>query len=588
MIREREIVEHVGETYAERGRKYYDEGRVRTPRLANDRLSAKCWGSRPSPYEVEVEFDEQGVADSRCNCPVRTPCKHVAALLYTLLENPDAIAYRDRLRERMESVAQRELIEIVMELTERHPNAERYLERRLFEARDETSVDPSEIRSHAERAFQSEFERASGHGLEAVVANIVDQLERLAAVGTRHRHAGRPREALAVWASLAEVATNHDFEGGRELDELFAFLGDLQDEIVALLDELEADADRRWAFDVLWQIFELDLRHSGVDLARPFWEAVEHAANTEERAKLVDRAEERARKERRAEWPDRRAGRLLLRFVDTFGRDPTDTDRRVDDYEALGAVGDLVDTLLRADRVDEARDRTAEVEYSRDFVEALERFERRGHKATAEDLAKQRLADGEHDHAPQAWLVDHFVGEGRDEEALQVALEMLDQHPNAKVFERVELLARGLDRWDEIRPEAREVLREKAPRAYLQHLLADREIEEAAEFWRANWADRPHDAWRTSDVELELADHIDASHPEIAVEIWAQEVRALLETETPENIPRAAELLSRIRETSREANARQRWCELRDDLLQGHRHERKLAGALDDMGIPLD
>jgi len=67
---------------AERGRAYYEEGRVELTRVEPDRIVAEVQGTRR--YEVEFEFDlATGAVASGCTCPAsrREPCKHEFAVL---------------------------------------------------------------------------------------------------------------------------------------------------------------------------------------------------------------------------------------------------------------------------------------------------------------------------------------------------------------------------------------------------------------------------------------------------------------------------------------------------------------------------
>lgn len=584
-----DIVDHVGSTFAERGEAYVEEGRIVSARIDGDRLTAECYGSREKPYRVEVWLEGDAIAESRCDCPVRGPCKHVAALLYAYIRDRESFADTGRLRERLEAMESSELVDTVMDVAKRFREVERFLEGRLLEregADEAAEVDPEEIRRHAARAFESGFERAAGHGFDEVVAEIVDDLERIAAVGARHRDAGRYGAALAVWRPIVEVAAEHDLEAGRGLDELFEFLGELQEAVVESLEYVDDPDDRRVAYEALWRLFELDLDHGGLGLARPFWRAVEQCAEESERRELVGRVRDRMERARDEGWPDQREGRLLIRFLGEFGGDEFDLESRLEAYEELGAETDLVGALLRAGRREEALERTRSVEEPRTFVGCLERLADEGLEERAEELARERLDDEGHVHTVQAWLVDHLVERDRGAEALEVALAMLEQHPNREAFERVELLAGGLDRWEEVREEAVEILKRDAPRAFLQYVL-DRDAvdDEAVEVWERKRAPRSHETWRASDVELELADRLAERRPEIAVRIWREEVAALREAGGPADARRAAELLGRIESVLDEIGDEARWQSIREECVEGAEAGSHWRRALEDAGL---
>lgn len=179
-ITERAIIEHVGETFAERGADYFEEGRIAGPRLEDGHLWAHCYGSRPRPYRVEVWFGE-GIERSRCTCPVRGPCKHVAALLYTWLERPETVAHPARLRGRLEQTPREELIGYLGELANRLPEARRLLE--LWTLEDSRDVDRETVRRQAEAAFRTAMEQTAGGRWADALGGVVAKLHELVEAG---------------------------------------------------------------------------------------------------------------------------------------------------------------------------------------------------------------------------------------------------------------------------------------------------------------------------------------------------------------------------------------------------------------------
>ncbi len=85
---EREDFEgHFEEKILERGWKYFEEGRVADPILIDGVVRVKVHGSRS--YSVEVD---RGRMIFHCSCPYFDTygnCKHLAALLYRLANDPE-------------------------------------------------------------------------------------------------------------------------------------------------------------------------------------------------------------------------------------------------------------------------------------------------------------------------------------------------------------------------------------------------------------------------------------------------------------------------------------------------------------------
>src|SRR3989338_6324436 len=68
----------------ERGKAYYNQGKVKFVESNNDRLIAMVKGNYGN-YRVEI-FIEDGVIDSECSCPYDGHgCKHIVAAMYKWL-----------------------------------------------------------------------------------------------------------------------------------------------------------------------------------------------------------------------------------------------------------------------------------------------------------------------------------------------------------------------------------------------------------------------------------------------------------------------------------------------------------------------
>jgi uncharacterized Zn finger protein len=60
-LTESDIRRWIGERSLERGRRYFQHGHILNPHRQGDTLKARCLGSRPQPYHVEVTLGQEGV-----------------------------------------------------------------------------------------------------------------------------------------------------------------------------------------------------------------------------------------------------------------------------------------------------------------------------------------------------------------------------------------------------------------------------------------------------------------------------------------------------------------------------------------------
>ena len=95
----------------ERGRRYAKENRVRIVQIGDSMISASCQGSGENPYRQTIHLRESAkgtllLVDATCTCPVRTHCKHTAAVLLKIEEtlNYPAAAQDAELLEKLQAV----------------------------------------------------------------------------------------------------------------------------------------------------------------------------------------------------------------------------------------------------------------------------------------------------------------------------------------------------------------------------------------------------------------------------------------------------------------------------------------------------
>jgi uncharacterized Zn finger protein len=140
-IDERDILLHVGEAAADRGRMYFEQGRLFDERTLPGELRGYCAGGQVNPYLVRVVFHADTIVESRCTCPIGHRCKHVAALLYGWLEEPHRFASTPGWRERLLGLAPGQLVAIVEALIAHDVHMEQIFETALGALEPSAPVD---------------------------------------------------------------------------------------------------------------------------------------------------------------------------------------------------------------------------------------------------------------------------------------------------------------------------------------------------------------------------------------------------------------------------------------------------------------
>jgi uncharacterized Zn finger protein len=129
-ISEGEIRSRVGEQSFQRGRQYVRDGAIFDVRRQGMTLKARCAGSRGNAYRLHVTFDATGIAQADCSCPVGAGgyCKHIAALLLTWRERPEAFGEVAEIDAALEGRSKDELIALVKQMLRLRPDLESLLE----------------------------------------------------------------------------------------------------------------------------------------------------------------------------------------------------------------------------------------------------------------------------------------------------------------------------------------------------------------------------------------------------------------------------------------------------------------------------
>src|SRR6266702_4596702 len=150
-IREQDVRDLVGEGSFHRGEKYFRGDKIFDTRRAGMTLKAKCEGSRSTPYRVEVTFNDTGVAETDCSCPIGGYCKHVVALLLTWLSEPEEFIEQQDIDTILLQCDKDELITLIKQMLRREPDLE-YLLTTI--SKPGTSIDPQIYRKHVAMAYR--------------------------------------------------------------------------------------------------------------------------------------------------------------------------------------------------------------------------------------------------------------------------------------------------------------------------------------------------------------------------------------------------------------------------------------------------
>ncbi|MCL4301695.1 MAG: SWIM zinc finger family protein [Anaerolineae bacterium] len=238
-----------------RGRDYYESGAVVDLQQRGDTLLAQVEGSSYEPYEVTIELENGELVDAECTCPYDWGgfCKHIVAVLFSYMRQPDRVTRRPPVAELLADLGQDELWELLTQLLSEQPRLLDWVEAQLALKRGsvtekassaprqrQTPVDPTPFRRQANSILGSlggmRASEAYWH-----VGGIAQQMSDLFHQVQPFLEASDGRNALLILEAVTEPYVDRwfEFDDEGELSGIFPEIGSLFAEAI-----LSADLSR--------------------------------------------------------------------------------------------------------------------------------------------------------------------------------------------------------------------------------------------------------------------------------------------------------------------------------------------------------
>jgi uncharacterized Zn finger protein len=562
-VSDKALRSRVGDRSLALGEQYFQGGAVFNARRQGRTLKARCQGSRDEAYQVEVTFDDKGIAEAECSCPVGDGghCKHVAALVYAWRNEPEQFQELEELDAGLERRSKAELIALVNQMLRREPDLELLLEK---PAGGRSATSSEAYRRKAKAAF-----RNSGYEWGAA-SGIADDLSAIKETGDellrQRNHAGAAAVYEGVLAGLIdEYHSVQDEEG-----DFHGVVEACVEGLGTCLDALKEDPVRREAIlRTLWAVYDFDLHQGGIDLSGEADDFLVEHTTPEERRTIAGwvRAAMPQGKEWDDNWRRQSYGSILL----DLEADELDDEAFLRVCRETGRVHDLVDRLLKLRRSDEAE---AEAERAGDYdlLDLADLFVKHRQGETADRLIQERAAKSKDDRLLE-WLKKRAAGRHDTAAELELAEELFRRRHELPGYQEVRKLAKK-QRWGQIQPELMQVLKKPNNRwALIQVYLDEGEIDAALE---AVQNQRRHGYG----MELEVAKSAEAKRPQAALEIYRKQAEALVQHRSRESYQSACQYLKKVRAQYKRLGEEQGWATYLAGLRQ---HYRGLPALQDEM-----
>ncbi len=586
-IGEADIRARVGEQSLSRGRPYFRDGWVFNTRRQGMTLKADCQGQQAAAYRIAVTFDERGIADAECSCPVGGGgyCKHVAAVLLAWVARPGDFTAVEEVDAALERRSKAELIALVKQMLRQRPELELLLEAPLPAAgkggKRRAPVSPETYRRQAAAVF-----RHSGYewGSEGGVAG---ELLAITAIGDGFAEGGDWAGAAAVYGAVAtESLDNYEM-----FDDEAGELGEVVTACVAglgrcLAGERDDAAAREAILRALFDIYHADVELGGLGLSDEVPDLILEHATADERRAVAGWIREGL--PQGGGWSANFHRQVYGGFLLDLEADTLDDETFLRVCRETGRVGDLVDRLLDLGRTDDA---IAEARHAGDYelLGLADIFVGHNREEEAERLVLERSRTSNDTRLP-AWLKDRYKARGDAAAALTLAEQIFRQQPSLEGYKELRELARPLGRWETLRAKLLTAL-EEDQQGYLPvqiHLLEFGEGDEEAidRALEALQRVQPGGGYGYSyHPALQVAKAAEATRPRAALAIYRQHAEGLIAARGRDRYREACAYLGTMRDLYDALGERDTWTSYLTTLRERNRTLRALQEELATAGL---
>jgi hypothetical protein len=581
-ISETLIQSHCGATSASRGRSYYQRGAVVERTRTGNILQAKCYGSMPSPYRLTVTLADQGILASTCSCPVGGggQCKHMAALLFAWLHEPESFSEIEALADLLDSRSKESLVQLILQMVQKEPDLESLI-RMPPPHEPRQSLDAELVARQVRQILKSSsWEYGSEYETASEIEEVIDQ-------GLPYLEAGNILNAVAVFATCAREVIDgyddvYDHDGA-----VAGTLGACGEYLAECLDATTDPSIRALILRHLFDIYMWDVNFGGIDVGVEAQLALVEQTTPEEKEVVTGWVRDQlnpSAPDGLSDWRRQTLGHFLLQL----SADEIDDEQYLAICRQSGRNQDLIRKLLELERIHEA------VEVARsisgyDLWQVADDFVRQGYPQEIESLIFGHITSGQRiDSRVLQWLVGHLRSVGRTQEALDLALERYDWQRNLQSFIAVQEVAEDLG----LRRESTQKMCAGLEEAKQYDLLVEvymheKEIDQALKYYDRAQSVRSYGLLPGPySLSLRLAQAAEESHPAQAAQLYIEAAEKLIAQRSRGNYATAATYLARLKPIYERMGAPEKWAETTRRLRAQHKNLPAMKDEFNRAGLP--
>ena len=582
-ITEQDIRNIIDPASFQRGQTYYNSDAIFNTRQQGMALKARCQGSRSQAYRVEVTFNNAGIVSNQCSCPLGGHCKHVAALLLTWIHDPEKFLEQPEVDQLLEQSTKAELISLIKKMLRREPELESLLQ---TVNKQQAAANPEIYRRQVNNAFQQ-------GGYEwGDTYEIGDELSSVKETADEFVQEGEYASAVTVYESIINGIIENFYSYEDEEGELGSVINDCVEELDTCLANVQDDkALRERVMQVLFTAYNFDVKAGGIGVGEEAPDILLKHASPDERRMIAGWVREEIARPDNSGWGTRFRDQWYGGFLLDLEADDLDDEAYLRVCRETGRIGDAVERLLTLGRLEEAT-RDAEREGDYDLMRMADIFVQHGHYIEAEKMIRHRSKTSS-DTRLLDWLKKYYLARNDKVSALDMALELFyKQPPVLAYYQEIRLLAKMLDRWEDLRPKIMAYLK-KTQNNYLviQVALDEGDIVEALVLLRTSQARGNTTAYGSgyfygySSIEIEVAKAAEATLPRESIEIYQKHIERLISQRGRGSYQQACQYLLRVRDLYKNLGEHEKWTTYLTTLQEKNRMLRALKEELQNAGL---
>jgi uncharacterized Zn finger protein len=568
-LNEFDIRLYVGSQHFQQGADYVRCGNIVDMSRRGMIVKGRCQEESGDLFLPQVIFGEEAIVHASCTCSKNRDdaehCAHIAALLLCWQGQPDAFVEQEPLEKSLARYGETDLVGFLLQMVSLQPSLERHLDQLLALADGAVSSQESLslYRALCRRRVKAAFNRNLQEWLSET--DVKQELESIKSLATQLMGQQNVAAAAVMLSTLVMTILEDDYFHLHFTHQLSMFLSACVKDLGECLRIERTNAAVR--NDILQALMTLTA----------FYVEKEYYASYEEMYTIILGYATSEEMHACARWI-RERGRPGGRFAEEYQGFLLDleADTLADEVffqraRDVGGTKRIVQRLLIRGHVEEAiREAVMLSKRDDEMVVIASLFRTHGYERETERLILERLKQGESEHL-QTWLREYYRNSGKDEQALEVAVQLFAKRPSFMEYTAVRCLAETLRCWEQVKPGLQAVLRgsQQETALLIEMALDDKHIDRALELLGGEHSTRtsarPHanTVWST---ELYIATVAEDIQPDLALEIYQRYITQLLAYRQRKEYREACRFVLKVRHVYERIDARSEWQEYISEL----------------------